>query len=72
MNKKIIFIFPVFIIFLASIFASKYPDTLERLAINYEFIDKTKESLSIFSNYSFPFVKNSIMNPKNKAERRIK
>jgi hypothetical protein len=61
MNKKVIFIFPMFIIFFASVFASKYPDTLERLAINYGFIDKAKESLFIFSKYSFPFVKNSFI-----------
>jgi hypothetical protein len=61
MNKRITFIIPIFIVFLASLFTSKYPDTLERLAINYVFIDKTKESLSIFSGYSFPFVKNSLL-----------
>ncbi|MDR2066855.1 MAG: PDGLE domain-containing protein [Endomicrobium sp.] len=57
MNRKIIL--PGFVILFASIFASKYPDTLETLAINYGFANKAKETLSLFSGYSFPFIKNS-------------
>ncbi|MDR2399598.1 MAG: PDGLE domain-containing protein [Endomicrobium sp.] len=61
MNKKIIFILPGLIIIFASFFASKQPDVLETLAINYGFADKTKENLSLFSGYSFPFIKNSFI-----------
>jgi uncharacterized membrane protein len=59
MNKKIIFILPGSIIVLASFFASKQPDVLETLAINYGFADKTNESISLFARYSFPFIRNS-------------
>jgi cobalt/nickel transport protein len=59
MNKKnLVFIIPIFIVLLASLFASKLPDTLETLAINYGFKDKAKETFSLFSDYSFPFVEN--------------
>ena len=59
MNRKIIL--PVLVILFASIFASKYPDTLEALAINYGFANKTKETLSLFAGYSFPFIKNTFL-----------
>jgi cobalt/nickel transport protein len=59
MNKKSLsFIIPVFAVLLASLFASKLPDTLETLALNYGFADKAKETSSLFSGYSFPFVEN--------------
>ncbi|MDR1474607.1 MAG: PDGLE domain-containing protein [Endomicrobium sp.] len=59
MNKKnLVFIIPIFTVLLASLFASKLPDTLETLAINYGFEDKAKKTFSLFSNYSFPFVEN--------------
>jgi cobalt/nickel transport protein len=59
MNKKnLAFIIPVFAVLLASLFASKLPDTLETLALNYGFADKAKETSSLFSGYSFPFVEN--------------
>ncbi|MDR2351266.1 MAG: PDGLE domain-containing protein [Endomicrobium sp.] len=57
-KKKLAFIIPIFAIFLASLFASKLPDTLETIAINCEFINKAKETSSLFSGYCFPFVEN--------------
>jgi hypothetical protein len=59
MNKKnLAFIVPIFTVLLASLFASKLPDTLETIAINYGFVNKTKEASSLFLGYSFPFVEN--------------
>jgi hypothetical protein len=57
-KKKLAFIIPIFTVFLASLFASKLPDTLETIAINYEFINKAKETSSPFSGYCFPFIEN--------------
>lgn len=57
MNKKIgTVIFPIFVTFFASLFASKNPDVLETLAINYGFDKQAKEIASIFAGYSFPFI----------------
>jgi cobalt/nickel transport protein len=59
MNKKYLaFIVPVFAVLLASLFASKLPDTLETIAINYGFANKAEETSSLFLGYSFPFVEN--------------
>ncbi|MDR3306695.1 MAG: PDGLE domain-containing protein [Endomicrobium sp.] len=59
MNKKIFaFVIPIFAALLASLFASKLPDALETVAINYGFANKAKETSSLFSGYSFPFVEN--------------
>jgi hypothetical protein len=59
MNKKnLASIIPVFIVFLASLFASRLPDTLETIAINYEFVNKAKEESSLFSGYYLFFVEN--------------
>jgi len=57
-KKKLALIIPIFTVFLASLFASKLPDTLETIAINYEFINRAKETSSPFSGYCFPFVEN--------------
>jgi hypothetical protein len=57
-KKKLASIIPIFTVFLASLFASKLPDTLETIAINYEFVNKTKETSSLLSGYYFPFVEN--------------
>ncbi|MDR1663090.1 MAG: PDGLE domain-containing protein [Endomicrobium sp.] len=57
-KKKLVLVIPIFTVFLASLFASKLPDALETLAINYKFINKVKETSSLFSGYSFPFVEN--------------
>jgi hypothetical protein len=60
MNKKTgVVIFPIFIVLSASLFASKHPDTLETLAINYGFDKQVKETASIFAGYSFPFFINN-------------
>ncbi|MDR2437464.1 MAG: PDGLE domain-containing protein [Endomicrobium sp.] len=59
MNKKnLLFIVPIFAVLLASLFASKLPDTLETISINYGFANKAEETSSLFSGYSFPFVEN--------------
>jgi cobalt/nickel transport protein len=59
MNKNnLLFIVPIFTALLASLFASKLPDTLETIAINYNFANKAEETFSLFSGYSFPFVEN--------------
>jgi len=59
MNKKLFAaIFPVLIVFFASLFASKYPDTLETLAANYGFEKQAKEITLIFKSYSMPFTSN--------------
>ncbi|MDR2811946.1 MAG: PDGLE domain-containing protein [Endomicrobium sp.] len=57
-KKKLAFMIPIFTVFLASLFASKLPDTLETIAINYKFISKANETSSLFSGYCFPFVEN--------------
>jgi hypothetical protein len=57
-KKKLAFIIPIFTIFLASLFDSKFPDTLETIAINYKFINKANETSSLFSGYCFPLVEN--------------
>jgi hypothetical protein len=62
MNKKIgVVIFPIFIVLSASLFASKHPDILETLAINYGFDKQAKETASIFAGYSFPFINNQFL-----------
>jgi cobalt/nickel transport protein len=62
MNKKTFaVILPVFVVLLASLFASKYPDTLETLAINYGFEHQTKEISSLFSGYSLSFINNQFI-----------
>ncbi|OEG71800.1 hypothetical protein ATZ36_12700 [Candidatus Endomicrobiellum trichonymphae] len=62
MNKKIsAVIFPIFVVLSASLFASKHPDTLETLAINYGFDKQAKEAASIFAGYSFPFINNQFL-----------
>jgi hypothetical protein len=62
MNKKIsAFIFPIFVVLSASLFASKHPDTLEMLAINYSFDKQAKETASIFAGYSFPYINNQFL-----------
>jgi NADH:ubiquinone oxidoreductase subunit 6 (subunit J) len=62
MNKKTIAISaPVFVVLIASLFASKYPDSLEILAINYNFENKAKIISLLFTNYSFPFIKNQYL-----------
>jgi hypothetical protein len=59
MNKKnLLFIVPIFTVLLASLFASKLPDTLETISINYDFANKAEKSSSIFSGYSFPLIEN--------------
>ncbi|MDR3330944.1 MAG: energy-coupling factor ABC transporter permease [Endomicrobium sp.] len=59
-NKRtIIFIaVPIVIVSLASFFASNNPDTLKRLAIKYNFINQSKEMISLFKGYCFPFINN--------------
>ncbi|GHT36171.1 hypothetical protein AGMMS49593_00330 [Endomicrobiia bacterium] len=62
MNKKTAaVIFPIFVVILASLFASKSPDTLETMAINYGFEGKAKEVISLFRDYSFPFIDNQFV-----------
>jgi hypothetical protein len=62
MNKKTgCVVFPIFIVLSASLFASKHPDTLETLAINYGFDKRAKEAASIFVDYSFPFINNQFL-----------
>ncbi|MDR0819929.1 MAG: PDGLE domain-containing protein [Endomicrobium sp.] len=62
MNKKTgAVIFPIFVVLSASLFASKHPDTLETLAINYGFDKQAKEMASIFAGYSFPFINNQFL-----------
>jgi len=62
MNKKIFaVIFPVLTVFFASLFASKYPDTLETLAINYGFEKQAKEITLIFKSYSAPFISSKFL-----------
>ncbi|MDR3113629.1 MAG: PDGLE domain-containing protein [Endomicrobium sp.] len=63
MNKKIIGFaaVPVLITLFASIFASPYPDALERVAINFGFDEKAKETSSVFTDYAFPFISNEIV-----------
>jgi hypothetical protein len=59
MNKKTsAVVFPIFVVLSASLFASKRPDALETLAINYSFDKQAKETASIFAGYSFPFINN--------------
>lgn len=60
MNKKFFaFIIPAAAVFSASFFASSLPDTLERVAVTYGFLNKTKRIFSFFSGYSFPFIENN-------------
>lgn len=63
MNKKIVggVMFPIFIVLSASLFASKHPDTLKILAINYGFDKQAKETVSVFADYSFPFINNQFL-----------
>jgi hypothetical protein len=62
MNRKIsAVIFPMFVALSASLFASKHPDILETLAINYGFDKQAKETTSIFARYSFPFINNQFL-----------
>jgi cobalt/nickel transport protein len=62
MNKKTgVIIFPIFVVLSASLFASKHPDALEVLAINYGFDKQAKETASIFAGYSFPFINNQFL-----------
>ena len=62
MNKKNgAVIFPIFVAFLSSLFASKNPDGLETLAINYVFDKQAKEIASIFAGYSFPFISSQFL-----------
>ncbi|MDR2192074.1 MAG: PDGLE domain-containing protein [Endomicrobium sp.] len=58
MNKKTIGFaaVPVLITLFASLFASSHPDALERVAINFGFDEKAKETSSLFTDYAFPFV----------------
>jgi hypothetical protein len=59
MNKKTLFTtFPVFIVFFSSLFASRYPDILETLIMNRGIAKQHKEAISIFANYSVPFIGN--------------
>ncbi|MDR0956723.1 MAG: PDGLE domain-containing protein [Endomicrobium sp.] len=59
MNKKTIAILvPIFVVLIASLFASNYPDILEILTINYNFDNKAKITPLLFTNYSFPFINN--------------
>jgi hypothetical protein len=60
-KKNGVVIFPMFIVLSASLFASKHPDTLETLAINYGFDKQAKETASIFAGYSFPFINNQFL-----------
>ncbi|MCA6072356.1 MAG: PDGLE domain-containing protein [Endomicrobium sp.] len=62
MNKKTFVItIPILVVLLASLFASKRPDTLETIAINYGFKGQAKEISSLFTGYSFPFIHNQFM-----------
>jgi hypothetical protein len=62
MNKKTVAVtLPIFVVILAGLFASRYPDTLETMATNYGFEDKAKEIVSLFTDYSFPFINNQFI-----------
>jgi cobalt/nickel transport protein len=62
MNKKTGgFIFPIFTVFSASLFASKHPDILETLALKYGFDKQAEETASMFADYSFPFINNQFL-----------
>jgi len=62
MNKKIIVVlFPVFIVFFASLFSSKYSDALETFAINHGFEKQAKETNSIFADYTLPFINDGFL-----------
>jgi len=62
MNKKNIgVLFPILIVLFASLFSSKYSDTLETFAINHGFEKQAKETVSIFADYSLPFINNRFL-----------
>ena len=62
MNKKaIVVLFPVFIVFFASLFSSKHPDTLEIFAVNQGFEKQTKKIVLILNNYNLPFINNQFL-----------
>ncbi|MCA6071250.1 MAG: PDGLE domain-containing protein [Endomicrobium sp.] len=62
MNKKpFVITIPILVVLLASLFASKRPDTLETIAISYSFESQAKEISSLFTGYSFPFIHNQFM-----------
>jgi hypothetical protein len=56
MKKILLIAFPTAVVLFASLFASQKPDTLESLAISYNFADRAKEINSLFSGYAFPAV----------------
>ncbi|MDR3244326.1 MAG: PDGLE domain-containing protein [Elusimicrobiota bacterium] len=62
-NKKTLFAFivPIAIVFLASLFASSYPDTLEALAIKYGFDQTAKEMSSVFTDYGIGALDNEFL-----------
>jgi hypothetical protein len=61
-KKTIIVLFPVCIILFASLFSSKYPDTIETFAINQGFKNQTKEIVLIFNDYNdLPFIVNQFL-----------
>ncbi|MDR3111981.1 MAG: PDGLE domain-containing protein [Elusimicrobiota bacterium] len=54
-------ILPIITMFLASLFASSHPDTLEAVAEKYGFDSFAKNITSVFTDYSFPFISNEIL-----------
>ncbi|MDR2860911.1 MAG: PDGLE domain-containing protein [Elusimicrobiota bacterium] len=62
MNKKGLAIgVPIAIVLIASKFASTRPDTLESVAETHGFAQRAKETISLFSDYTVPFISNEFL-----------
>ncbi|MDR0486249.1 MAG: PDGLE domain-containing protein [Elusimicrobiota bacterium] len=62
MNKKIfLWILPIAVILLASLFASSYPDALEAISEKYGFAENAYTIKAFFSEYSFPLIDNAFL-----------
>ncbi|MDR1511817.1 MAG: hypothetical protein LBS15_03535 [Endomicrobium sp.] len=62
MNKKIIIaLFPMLVVLFASLFSSKYPDTLEAFSVKQGFEKQAKKIVLVFNDYNLPFINNRFL-----------
>ena len=61
MKKKMLLFIPIIVAAAASFLASEKPDTLEAVSLKYSFDEKALEASSLFTDYSFPLIKNDFL-----------